>query len=115
MERKLKVYVYEDGDFILVHNGPCKDIYASEGRFISEMEYGNNKFRTRDPYSAHVYFMPFSVAWMVKFLYVSLSYNLAPLKEFVSDYVRLISTKYPFWNRSHGADHFMLSCHDWVS
>lgn len=114
MERKLKVYVYEDGDFILVHNGPCKDIYASEGRFISEMEYGNNKFRTRDPHSAHVYFMPFSVAWMVKFLYVPLSYNLAPLKQYVSDYVRLISTKYPFWNRTHGADHFMLSCHDWA-
>ncbi|TMX04988.1 hypothetical protein EJD97_003674 [Solanum chilense] len=114
MERKLKVYVYEDGDFILVHNGPCKDIYASEGRFISEMEYGNNEFRTRDPHSAHVYFMPFSVAWMVKFLYVPLSYNLAPLKQYVSDYVRLISTKYPFWNRTHGADHFMLSCHDWA-
>ncbi|XP_015084046.1 probable glycosyltransferase At5g25310 [Solanum pennellii] len=114
MERKLKVYVYEDGDFILVHNGPCKDIYASEGRFISEMEYGNNKFRTRDPHSAHLYFMPFSVAWMVKFLYVPLSYNLAPLKQYVSDYVRLISTKYPFWNRTHGADHFMLSCHDWA-
>ncbi|MCD7452757.1 hypothetical protein HAX54_018059 [Datura stramonium] len=114
MERRFKVYVYEDGDFIIVHNGPCKNIYASEGRFISEMEHGNNIFRTRDPHSAHVYFMPFSVTWMVKFLYVPLSYNLAPLKQFVSDYVRLISTKYPFWNRSHGADHFMLSCHDWA-
>ncbi|KAF3668343.1 putative glycosyltransferase [Capsicum annuum] len=114
MERRFKVYVYEDGDFIIVHNGPCKNIYASEGRFISEMEHVNNNFRTRDPHSAHVYFMPFSVTWMVKFLYVPLSYDIEPLKEFVSDYVRLISTKYPFWNRSHGADHFMLSCHDWA-
>nr|XP_016481166.1 PREDICTED: probable glycosyltransferase At5g25310 [Nicotiana tabacum] len=114
MERRFKAYVYEDGDFIIVHNGPCKDIYASEGRFISEMEHGNSKFRTRDPHSAHVYFMPFSVTWMVKFLYKPLSYNVTPLKEFVSDYVRLISTKYPFWNQTHGADHFMLSCHDWA-
>ncbi|KAJ8534981.1 hypothetical protein K7X08_016709 [Anisodus acutangulus] len=114
MERRFKVYVYEDGDFIMIHDGPCKDIYASEGRFISEMEHGNNKFRTRDPHSAHVYFMPFSVTWMVKFLYVPPSHSLTPLKEFVSDYVRLISIKYPFWNRSGGADHFMLSCHDWA-
>ncbi|CAH9084131.1 unnamed protein product [Cuscuta epithymum] len=113
MEKRFKVFVYKEGDLPIVHDGPCKNIYASEGRFISEMEHGRNKFRTSNPYSAHVYFMPFSVTWMVKYLYKPLTYDVSPLQQFVSDYVRVISTKHPFWNRTQGADHFMLSCHDW--
>ncbi|KAL1532658.1 putative glycosyltransferase [Salvia divinorum] len=113
MERRLKVYVYEEGELPIVHDGPCKDIYTSEGRFIHEMEHGSHRFRTSRAEEAHVYFMPFSVTWMVKYLYKPNTYDLTPLQEFVSDYVKLISTKHPFWNRTQGADHFMLSCHDW--
>ncbi|GFS42651.1 exostosin family protein [Actinidia rufa] len=113
MERRLKVYVYEEGEVPIVHDGPCKNIYSTEGRFIHEMEHGNSRFRTRDAHRAHVYFMPFSVTWMVKYLYQPLSYNQSPLRDFVADYVRVVSTKHPFWNRTYGADHFMLSCHDW--
>ncbi|KAL1552253.1 putative glycosyltransferase [Salvia divinorum] len=113
MERRLKVYVYEEGELPIVHDGPCKDIYTSEGRFIHEMEHGSHRFRTSRAEQAHLYFMPFSVTWMVKYLYNPNTYNLTPLQEFVSDYVKLISTKHPFWNRTQGADHFMLSCHDW--
>ncbi|KAG8636339.1 probable glycosyltransferase At5g25310 [Manihot esculenta] len=113
MERRFKVYVYSEGDLPIVHDGPCKDIYTIEGRFIQEMEHGARRFRTTDPRRAHVYFMPFSVTWMVKYLYKPLTYDLTPLRQFVSDYVRVVSTKYPFWNRTCGADHFMLACHDW--
>ncbi|KAI3468005.1 hypothetical protein Pfo_024668 [Paulownia fortunei] len=113
MERRFKVYVYQEGELPIVHDGPCKDIYTSEGRFIHEMEHGNNRFRTNNAQVAHVYFMPFSVTWMVKYIYRPNTYNVTPLKVFVSDYVKLISTKHPFWNRTQGADHFMLSCHDW--
>ncbi|XP_047975552.1 probable glycosyltransferase At5g25310 [Salvia hispanica] len=113
MERRLKVYVYEEGEVPIVHDGPCKDIYTSEGRFIHEMEHGSHRFRTSRAEEAHVYFMPFSVTWMVKYLYKPNTYDLTPLQEFVSDYVKLISTKHPFWNRTQGADHFMLSRHDW--
>ncbi|XP_021277601.1 probable glycosyltransferase At5g25310 [Herrania umbratica] len=113
MERRFKVYVYTEGELPIVHDGPCKEIYTIEGRFIHEMEHGAKRFRTNDPRHALVYFMPFSVAWMVKYIYKPLSYNVTPLKQFVSDYVKVVSTKYPFWNRTHGADHFMLACHDW--
>lgn len=115
MEKRLKVFVYEEGEVPIMHDGPCKDIYTIEGRFIHEIEHGGGKFRTRDPERAHVYFMPFSVTWMVKYLYKPLTYNLTPLRQFVSDYVSVISIKYPFWNTTQGADHFMLACHDWVS
>ncbi|KAG9158486.1 hypothetical protein Leryth_016144 [Lithospermum erythrorhizon] len=113
MEKRLKVYVYEEGELPIVHDGPCKDIYSSEGRFIHEMEHGTHKFRTKKPHSAYLFFMPFSVTWMVKYIYKPNTFDVTPLKQFVSDYVRIISSKHPFWNRSSGADHFMLSCHDW--
>ncbi|KAL9313271.1 hypothetical protein ACSQ67_018723 [Phaseolus vulgaris] len=111
MEKIFKVYVYPDGDLPIVHDGPCKDIYSIEGRFLHEMEHGVGRFRTNDPTAAHVYFLPFSVTWMVKYLYTP--YDVTPLKNFVSDYVRVISTRYPFWNKTQGADHFMVACHDW--
>jgi len=114
MERRLKIYVYSDGELPIVHDGPCKDIYSIEGRFIHEIEHGAKRFRTRNPNDALVYFMPFSVTWMVKYLYIPMTYNVTPLRHFVSDYVNVISSKYPFWNRTQGADHFMLACHDWV-
>lgn len=116
MERRFKVHVYTEGEPPIAHDGPCKDIYSMEGRFIHEMEQGAvaKRFKTKDPQRAHVHFMPFSVTWMVRYLYTPLSHDIAPLRWFVSDYVRLVSTKYPFWNRTRGADHFMLACHDWV-
>lgn len=115
MEKIFKVYIYTEGELPIVHDGPCKDLYTTEGRFIQEMEHGSgtSRFRTKNPYAAHVYFMPFSVAWMVKYIYRPTSFDIKPLKQFVSDYVKVVSTKYPFWNRTNGADHFMLACHDW--
>ncbi|XP_074287130.1 putative glycosyltransferase At5g25310 [Silene latifolia] len=115
MERRLKVYVYDEGELPIMHDGPCKNLYTIEGRFIHEIEHGPSKFRTRDPSHAHVYFMPFSVTRMVKYLYNPGSYNVTPLRQFTSDYVDVISTKYPFWNTTQGSDHFMLACHDWGS
>ena len=72
MEKIFKVYVYPDGDLPIAHDGPCKDIYSIEGRFLHEMEHGAGRFRTNDPNAAHVYFLPFSVTWMVKYLYTPL-------------------------------------------
>ncbi|KAL7247941.1 hypothetical protein ACSBR2_002778 [Camellia fascicularis] len=111
MEKQFKVFVYEEGEPPIFHNGPCKSIYAMEGNFIYRMEV--SKFRTRDPDKAHVFFLPFSVTSMVHFIYVHESHDWAPMKQTVNDYVNLIARKYHYWNRSLGADHFMLACHDW--
>lgn len=115
MEKKFKVYVYSEGDPPIVHHGPCKNLYTIEGRFIHEIERAGSRFRSMDGENAHVYFLPFSVTFMVKYMYKPLTYDVTPLRQFVSDYVSIISTRHPFWNRTTGADHFMLACHDWVS
>ncbi|VVA12135.1 PREDICTED: probable glycosyltransferase [Prunus dulcis] len=70
-------------------------------------------YRTRDPNKAPVYFLPFRVIRMVQYLYMPNSNDRHGMKLAIIDYVNLIAQKHPFWNRSLGADHFMLSCHDW--
>ncbi|KAL2524815.1 putative glycosyltransferase [Abeliophyllum distichum] len=112
MERLFKIYVYEEGEPPIFHNGPCRSIYSTEGRFIHEMEKGKF-YRTKDPDEALVYFLPFSVVVMVQYLYEPGSHNMNAIGRTVSDYIDTVSGKYPFWNRTLGADHFMLSCHDW--
>ncbi|PQQ19819.1 putative glycosyltransferase [Prunus yedoensis var. nudiflora] len=112
MEKLFKIYVYEEGQVPIFHDGPCFHMYLTEGRFIHEMEKGK-LYRTTDPNQALVYFLPFSVVRMVQFLYLPDTYDRNGLKLAIIDYINLISHKHPFWNRSLGADHFMLSCHDW--
>lgn len=108
MEKLLKIYIYEEGEPPLFHDGPSRNIYSTEGRFIHEMEKGK-LFRTTDPNRAVVFFLPFSVAKMVTYLL----HNRNRMQRVVIDYMNLIAHAHPFWNRSRGADHFMLSCHDW--
>ncbi|MED6196266.1 hypothetical protein PIB30_045858 [Stylosanthes scabra] len=54
-----------------------------------------------------------SVVMMVRFVYERNSRDFGPIRKTVTDYINLIGGRYPYWNRSLGADHFMLSCHDW--
>ncbi|GER54038.1 exostosin family protein [Striga asiatica] len=112
MERVFKIYVYEEGEAPVFHDGPCRSIYSTEGRFIHEIEKGEH-YRTYDPNEAHVFFMPFSVVVMVRYIYESGSPDMTPVANTVADYVDTIAHRHPFWNRTLGADHFMLSCHDW--
>ncbi|CAJ2672602.1 unnamed protein product [Trifolium pratense] len=112
MEKLFKVFVYEEGEPPVFHNGPCKSIYSMEGNFIHAIEM-NDKFRTKDPQKAHVFFLPFSVVMLVRFVYLRESRDFGPIRKTVADYINVISEKYPYWNRSLGADHFMLACHDW--
>ncbi|KAJ8775154.1 hypothetical protein K2173_020158 [Erythroxylum novogranatense] len=112
METILKVYIYRDGRRPIFHKPHLNGIYASEGWFMKFME-ANKKFVTKNPKKAHLFYLPYSARQLQTELYVPNSHDLRPLSIFIKDYVNMIAGKYPFWNRTHGRDHFLVACHDW--
>uniref|UniRef100_A0A0E0JD60 Exostosin GT47 domain-containing protein n=2 Tax=Oryza punctata TaxID=4537 RepID=A0A0E0JD60_ORYPU len=112
MERLLKVFVYHDGAKPIFHSPELKGIYASEGWFMKLME-GNQHFVVRDPNRAHLFYLPYSSHRLEHNLYVPGSNTIEPLSIFVKNYIDFISAKFPYWNRTKGADHFFVACHDW--
>lgn len=115
MEKRFKVWVYKEGETPLVHIGPMNNIYSIEGQFVDEMERGMSPFAASHPDEAHTFLLPVSVANVVEYLYHPLvTYSREQLHKVFLDYVSVVTHKYPYWNRSLGADHFFVSCHDWV-
>ncbi|CAN7135990.1 hypothetical protein BRARA_D00864 [Brassica rapa] len=111
MERKLRVYVYKEGKKPIFHRPMPRGIYASEGWFMKLME-SNKKFLVKDPRKAHLFYIPVSI----KALRTSLGLDFQTPKDLadhLKEYVDLIAAKYKFWNRTAGADHFLVACHDW--
>lgn len=112
MEKKLKVYVYKEGEKPIFHQPKPRGIYASEGWFMKLME-SNKKFVVKDPRKAHLFYIPISI----QALRSSLGQDFQTprnLADHFKEYVDLIAGKYKFWNRTSGADHFLVACHDWV-
>lgn len=108
MERKLKVFIYREGAKPIFHQPKMRGIYASEGWFMKLME-GSKKFIVRDPQKAHLFYLPFSS----QMLRVALS-DRKLMEQYLEKYVELIAGRYRFWNRTGGADHFLVACHDWA-
>lgn len=116
MIKRFKVWTYKEGQRPLTHVGPMNCIYSIEGHFIDEMGNGESPFMAQHHDEAHVFFLPVSVVNIVKYIYMPVTdYRRDRMVRVFKDYVNLIADRYPHWNRSKGADHFMLSCHDWVS
>ncbi|KAF6163819.1 hypothetical protein GIB67_016159 [Kingdonia uniflora] len=113
MERTLKVYIYKEGEKPIFHQPILKGIYASEGWFMKLMQE-NKKFLVKDPKKAHIFYMPFSTRMLEFLLYVRNLHNRTNLAEYLKNYTNMIASKYSFWNRTGGADHFFVACHDWV-
>lgn len=113
MERTLKVYVYKNGKKPIFHLPILKGLYASEGWFMKLMQ-GNKRFVVKDPRRAHLFYMPFSSRMLEYTLYVRNSHNRTNLRQFLKDYTENIAAKYPYFNRTGGADHFLVACHDWA-
>eukprot|EP00249_Psilotum_nudum_P012815 c24003_g1_i2 orf=526-1752(-) len=107
MERKFKVYIYPDGDPNTFYQTPRKltGKYASEGYFFQNIR--ESQFRTDDPDKADLFFIPISCH---KMRGKGTSYEKMALM--VQEYVEGLVKKYPYWNRTLGADHFFVTCHD---
>ena len=113
MEQILKIHVYKEGTKPIFHQPILKGLYASEGWFMKLME-GNKRFVVKDPRRAQLFYMPFSSRMREYTLYVRNSHNRTNLRQYLRDYSEKISSKYRYWNRTGGADHFLVACHDWV-
>lgn len=117
MEKRFKVWTYREGEPPLFHDGPMNSIYSTEGQLIGELDDRKSRFAAGHPDDAHAFFVPMSVVKVIWYFRTKPpnEYSRELLQSLVRDYIGLVSSKYPYWNRSHGADHFMASCHDWVS
>ncbi|KAL8503701.1 hypothetical protein ACS0TY_022428 [Phlomoides rotata] len=115
MEKRFKVWVYKEGEPPLFHRGPQKNIYSSEGQFIDEMESPDQKFAAPHPDEAHAFFIPVSITNIVHYVYdpSHRDFGRERIQDLVEDYIKVVANKYPYWNRSGGADHFYVACHDW--
>ncbi|XP_062084194.1 probable glycosyltransferase At5g20260 isoform X2 [Humulus lupulus] len=117
MVKRFKIWAYEEGDIPLFHIGPMVNIYSIEGQFMDEMDSsGLSPFLARHPDEAHAFYVPISVKRMADFLYERPRPHLfhGRMVRVFTDYINVVAQRYPYWNRSHGADHFMVSCHDWA-
>lgn len=112
MEHIFKIYIYKEGEKPIFHQSKMRGIYAAEGWFMKLIE-GNKKFIVKDPRKAHLFYLPFS-SLMLRMELDRESHSQKVLEEFLKNYVHLVAKKYSFWNRTGGADHFLVGCHDWV-
>ncbi|XP_050213954.1 probable glucuronoxylan glucuronosyltransferase IRX7 [Mercurialis annua] len=111
--KDLKIYIYElpskyNTDWL--SNQRCSNhLFASEVAIHKALE-NNNGVRTFDPYEADFFFLP---------VYVSCNFStvngfpaIGHARSLLSSAVDFVSVKFPFWNRSEGADHVFVAAHD---
>ncbi|KAL6606760.1 hypothetical protein ACP70R_042413 [Stipagrostis hirtigluma subsp. patula] len=96
------------GEPPILHEGPCKNIYNVEGRFIEQLELmaqpqqqrrrghgdggaGAGDVRTLDLTRAHALFLPLNVSQLVKIAYRAFN-DRRPLQDLVADDVRVVAS-----------------------
>nr|XP_043624341.1 probable glycosyltransferase At5g03795 [Erigeron canadensis] len=113
MENTLKVYIYKEGKKPIFHDAKLRGIYASEGWFMKLLERNRN-YVVKDPKKAHLFYLPFSSLKLRNLSQAQNPRSQKDLEQHLKNYTVLIAGKYPFWNRTNGADHFLVACHDWA-
>ncbi|PWA39904.1 exostosin-like protein [Artemisia annua] len=111
MNKTFKIYMYPHSK-----NDPFANIllpvkFEPEGNYASESFFkktlDNSHFLTNDPSKADLFYLPFSIARLRHDPRV----GIKGIQDFIKDYIFNVSHKYPYWNRTAGADHFYVSCH----
>lgn len=111
MKRRFKIYVYphrQDEPFanvLLPVDFEPGGNYASESYFKKVLL--KSQFMTNDPNEADLFFLPFSIARLRHDPRI----GVGGIQDFIRDYNLNISQRYPYWNRTGGADHFYVACH----
>ncbi|KAK1587752.1 hypothetical protein Q3G72_016472 [Acer saccharum] len=111
--RDLKIYVYAlpskyNTDWL--SNQRCSNhLFAAEVAIHKALL--NSDVRTFDPYEADFFFVP---------VYVSCNFStvngfpaIGHARSLISSAIKLVSSEYPFWNRSRGSDHVFVASHDY--
>ncbi|KAJ0511810.1 putative xylogalacturonan beta-1,3-xylosyltransferase [Helianthus annuus] len=73
----------------------------------------SKRFLTKKPKQAHLFYIPYS-SKLLKETLSPKSDHRERLVPYLKNYIDMISRRYNFWNRTSGADHFLVACHDWV-
>eukprot|EP01018_Ginkgo_biloba_P011043 Gb_34769 [translate_table: standard] len=111
MKKKLKIYVYPHSTDDAFANVLLPVDFEPSGNYASESYFKKalmqSGFVTNDPAEADLFYLPFSIARLRHDSRV----DVGGIQDFVKDYIANISQKYPYWNRTDGADHFYVACH----
>ncbi|KAG5556313.1 hypothetical protein RHGRI_006799 [Rhododendron griersonianum] len=111
MNKSLKIYVYPHSphdrfaNVLLPVTSEPGGNYASESYFKKSLM--KSHFITKDPSKADFFFLPFSITGMRNDKRI----GVGGMQDYVRDYVSNVRQKYPYWNRTGGADHFYVACH----
>ncbi|XP_073040446.1 probable glucuronoxylan glucuronosyltransferase IRX7 [Primulina eburnea] len=111
----MKVYIYDlpssyNADWL--SNERCSShLFASEVAIHKALM--SSEVRTLDPWEADFFFVP---------VYVSCNFSsingfpaIGHARSLMASAVRLLSSQFPFWNRSLGSDHIFVASHDFGS
>ncbi|XP_051120670.1 probable glucuronoxylan glucuronosyltransferase IRX7 [Andrographis paniculata] len=112
----MKIYVYElpakyNADWL--SNQRCTThLFASEVA-IHRGLMASKELTTTDPWQADFFFVPVYVA--CNFSTANGFPAIGHARALISSAVDLVSSQFPFWNRSRGADHVFVASHDFGS
>ncbi|KAF2288176.1 hypothetical protein GH714_004959 [Hevea brasiliensis] len=111
MNRSFKIYVYPHRRDDPFANALLPVDFEPGGNYASESYFKKilmkSHFITKDPTKADLFFLPFSIARLRHDPRI----GVGGIQDFIRDYIFNISHKYPYWNRTGGADHFYVACH----